>query len=111
MSKDKDYNQMIHSIRWQKLRREKLMQSWWCERCRRNENRLTPATCVHHITPVETAATRTEKERLMFSIGNLQSLCICCHAEVHKELQSHNRKEMQRRRIENEVWRMEKYFK
>ncbi|MBR6989633.1 MAG: HNH endonuclease [Bacteroidaceae bacterium] len=111
MSKDKDYNQMIQSVRWKRLRREKLMQSAWCERCRRNDGRLVAATCVHHITPVETAATRTEKERLMFSIGNLQSLCNSCHAEVHKELQSRNRKEMQRRRIENEVRRMEKYFK
>lgn len=101
---------MIHSVRWQKLRREKLMQSYWCERCRRNEGRNVPAMCVHHITPVETAATVEEKERLMFSIGNLQSLCFKCHAAVHKELESYNRQEMQKRKVQNEKRRMEKYF-
>ena len=110
MSKDKTYNQMIHSVRWQKLRREKLMQSYWCERCRINEGRNVPARCVHHITPVETAVTIEDKERLMFSIGNLQSLCCDCHAAVHKELKSNNRQEMKKRKVLNEKLRMEKYF-
>lgn len=110
MAKDKEYNELIHTVKWQKTRRQKLMESLWCERCLRL-GRLTPATCVHHVTPVETAATYDEKVRLMFSLGNLQSLCRTCHAEVHKELGSFDKKAMKERRINTELERMESYFR
>ena len=110
MAKDKEYNELIHSVAWLRTRKQKLQKNLWCEICW-SHGRLTPATCVHHVTPVETATTYNEKVRLMFNQGNLQSLCASCHAEVHKELGSFNKKAMKERRIKNELERMEGYFR
>lgn len=85
MAKDRDYIKLIHSTRWQRLRRDKLTADPMCERCKA-EGRLTFATEVHHVVPVEMAITFREKERLMYDYHNLQALCHGCHSLTHKEM-------------------------
>lgn len=111
MAKDKEYNQLIHSSAWQRTRREKLMSQPLCEMCSGKDVRLfTPATCVHHITPVETGITMNDKKRLMFSMENLMSLCDSCHHEIHKQLGSYSSKEMRQRKHEIEMEKVKKMF-
>ena len=85
MAKDKDYKKLIHTVRWLHLRRDKLSAHPLCEMCY-EQGRLTPATEVHHIIPVENGLTLTEKERLMYDPTNLRALCHGCHVRVHTEM-------------------------
>lgn len=85
MAKDKDYTRLIHTSRWLYLRRDKLNAHPLCERCEEN-GRVTAATEVHHIIPVENGLTRQEKERLMFDPTNLRALCHDCHVKVHTDM-------------------------
>ncbi len=91
MSYDKEYNRMIHSRRWLRLRRDKLSSQPLCERCEQ-EGYVKAATEVHHRTPVESAYRADEKHRLMFDIDNLCSLCHDCHVKAHMELGRSGRK-------------------
>lgn len=84
MAKDKDYNRMIHTERWLKLRKMKLTDRPLCERCE-EEGRIKAAEEVHHIVPVEDGLGHAEKERLMFSPANLKALCHECHVKTHTE--------------------------
>lgn len=85
MAKDKDYRRLIHSNRWIKLRRSKLTACPLCEDCKET-GRITPATEVHHIKPVEDALNLADKESLMFDIHNLRALCHDCHVAAHVAL-------------------------
>ena len=82
MAKDKDYRQLINTARWRKLRARILTANPLCERCK-EEGRITPATEVHHRTPVESALSRLGKEQLMFDPHNLLALCHDCHVKEH----------------------------
>lgn len=85
MPKDKDYIHLIHSARWLRLRCEKLSAQPLCERCKA-EGIITPAVEVHHVHPVEMALSYADKDRLMFDIHNLLSLCHDCHVKTHIEM-------------------------
>ena len=108
MAKDREYNKMIHTARWLRLRRDKLSAHPICEMCE-EEGRVTAATEVHHIVPVEEALTRGEKEKLMFDGNNLKALCHDCHVQVHKELGSHSKAQV-RGRAERQLKRFVKIF-
>ena len=58
---------------------------------------ITPGTEIHHITPIDTGANDTERTRLAYNTGNLQTLCHACHVQAHKDLQSKSAKETQAR--------------
>ena len=78
MSKDANYKRMIQSVRWAKLRREKIkLNPLWQDCLESGIN--TPAQEVHHVTPCETARSVKQMEELMFNLGNLRSLCHECH--------------------------------
>lgn len=94
--RDEVYVSLIQSWRWRKLRAEYLSSHPFCERCHDRE-RLTAATLVHHIKPVEDAYGVGEKTRLAFDPENLMALCQECHEAVHHELNK-NSKEQQRQR-------------
>lgn len=85
MAKDIVYNRLIHTDRWLRLRRAKLTSNPLCERCKDNGT-ITPASEVHHVTPVEDGLTAREKETLMFDPHNLKALCHDCHVKAHTEL-------------------------
>lgn len=85
MAKDADYRRLIHTQRWLRLRRRVLTEHPLCRRCA-DEGYVTAATEVHHLLPVEEAATLREKERLMFDPSNLRALCHACHVRTHTEM-------------------------
>lgn len=85
MAKDKDYIRLIHTARWVHLRKEKLNAHPLCERCD-ELGRVTAATEVHHVVPVENGLTKAEKERLMFDYHNLKALCHDCHVKTHIDM-------------------------
>ena len=58
---------------------------------------ITPGTEVHHIKPIDTGANDTERTRLAYNAGNLQTLCHACHVKAHIELQSKTAKQTQAR--------------
>lgn len=74
--RDRTAKAFYHSQAWKQLRLVKLAETPYCERCYR-EDRLTPATTVHHIRELSEAW----DERL--NLANLESLCASCHSRHH----------------------------
>lgn len=85
MSNDKEYQHLIHSAAWIRLRKWKLKEHPLCELCEQ-EGRTTLATEIHHVTPVEFAVNKDQKQELMYNAGNLMSLCHQCHVRIHTEM-------------------------
>ncbi len=52
MAKDRDYNRLIHTARWLRLRRDTLTWHPLCQRCEA-EGVLTPSAEVHHVRPAQ----------------------------------------------------------
>ncbi len=110
MAKDKDYQKMIHTSRWLRLRRDKLSDYPLCERCE-EEGRHSLAVEVHHVIPVEDGLTRQEKERLMFDFHNLQTLCHGCHVKTHMEMGRSGKAYAERKRQSSIKRFMNKFIK
>lgn len=85
MAKDKEYQQLIHTSQWLRLRRAVLTAHPLCERCQA-EGMITAATEVHHVRPVEEALSKAERRQRMYDPSNLQALCHDCHVRTHTEL-------------------------
>ena len=109
MSKDANYKRMIQSVRWAKLRREKIKLNPLCQDCLEH-GIYTPAQEVHHITPCETARSVKQMEELMFNFGNLRSLCHECHVLTHKRLASHSKDAQRRNTDERNKRFFDKFF-
>lgn len=85
MAKDRRYKALINSMRWRRLRRDKLTRNPLCEHCY-SDRRIRAATEVHHIVPVESGLSMAEMARLAYDPHNLVSLCHDCHVEAHKAM-------------------------
>lgn len=110
MAKDQDYIRLIGTSRWRHLRKSILTSHPLCERCMKT-GRISPATEVHHITPVETALSYAGKESLMYDPHNLMALCHDCHVLTHKEM-GRSGKDARRKRNEEHLQRViDKYLK
>ena len=83
----KDKAMIYNSREWKALRIQKLRANPLCERCEQ-EGFVRSAHCVHHVKPIETAATMEEMRRLAFNPANLMSLCDECHHKIHEEMRS-----------------------
>ena len=89
----KDKATIYNSKEWKELRIQKLRANPLCERCA-SQNHVRSAHCVHHIVPIETAATMEEMKRLAFCsnmpnpLDGLMSLCDECHHKIHEEMRS-----------------------
>ena len=94
--KSAKYRQLINNQRWVKLRAKKASASPLCEACL-GRDITTPVQEVHHIVPIESAPDFENMKLLAYDIKNLQSLCIDCHKEAHRELKSNSVEEIQRR--------------
>ena len=93
----KDKADIYNSREWKELRIAKLRSTdGLCEECLK-EGIMTPARCVHHVEPIETARTKDEMKRLAFDVNNLKALCFACHARIHKELGSNTAKIVRQR--------------
>lgn len=108
MAKDKYYNQLIHAGKWLRLRCAVLTEHPICERCE-EEGRLTTATEVHHIRPVEEGYSYADKLQRMYDRANLRALCHDCHVKTHTELGRSGRKATKKRNAE-QVARINKKF-
>ena len=100
MAKDEDYNRLIMCSKWRKLRRSVLSAHPLCSECERH-GRVTLATEVHHITPIESVPRFEAKRTLAYSAANLVPLCHSCHVEAHKALG--RGKKANKMRIENQI--------
>lgn len=92
MAKDANYIKLINTARWRALRLKKLQAQPLCEcdECKEH-GKITPATEVHHIEPVEAAPTIEQMEIRMFDWYNLMSVSHECHARLHQEMFSHSK--------------------
>ena len=99
MSRNKDYQRMLNSKRWKQLREWKLEQNPLCELCA-EKGLVVAAVDIHHKIPCESARTVQEMEALCFNPSNLQSLCISCHANLHRLGQSHTKQAHKHRESE-----------
>ena len=93
----KDKAEIYNSREWKELRIAKLRSTkGLCEECMK-QGIVTPARCVHHVVPIETARTKDEMKRLAFDINNLRALCFACHSRIHKEIGSNTAKIVKQR--------------
>jgi 5-methylcytosine-specific restriction endonuclease McrA len=105
MAKNETYNKLIHTTRWLQLRRQVLNAHPICQMCEA-ERRVSAATEVHHIVPVETAVSEREMAALMFDPHNVMALCHKHHQEVHQTLGKGGKQERRKRadaRLQNFV--------
>lgn len=92
MSRDKNYQRLLNSKRWQEVKRIVWQRTnGLCEECKRQGIVRAGVDC-HHIVPVETATTPQEMERLCFDVNNVRLLCIACHSAIHKGMGKGTRK-------------------
>lgn len=96
MAKDKDYISLINSMRWRRLRAAILAKEPICQRCK-SDGRLTLASEVHHVIPVESTPDFEEKRRLAYDPLNLMPLCHACHVSIHRSLGKGGKEETKRR--------------
>ena len=70
----------------------------------------TPVAEVHHIRPIGSASSLEEAEQLAFDENNLMSLCIPCHNQMHKQLNSHKKEEILNRKDNRAQMAFDKLF-
>lgn len=110
MSRNPFYIKLIASKEWRALRRKKLRNNPLCEVCKQ-KGIITPATEVHHATPVESVSGELAMRNLMFLYSNLQGLCHACHSDIHRQMFSHSKEAVKanQRRITDTF--VDKYLK
>ena len=92
MSRDRNYQRLLNSKRWQEVKRIVWQRTnGLCEECIKQGIVRAGVDC-HHIVPVETATTPQEMERLCFDVNNVRLLCIACHSAIHKGMGKGTRK-------------------
>lgn len=97
MSHNRLYISLINTTRWRALRADALSARPLCEACLK-EGRVTPATEVHHVRPVESVSSYESMRSLAYDPNNLLCLCHACHADIHKGLMSHTKEAVKENR-------------
>lgn len=96
MSRDTRYIALINSTRWRRVRGLKLSADPLCERCK-EQGKITPATEVHHIVPLESIKDDAAQVRMAYAISNLMSVCHDCHRDIHLAMHKGTKEERKRR--------------
>lgn len=109
MAKDKEYQQLIHTTKWLRLRRDTLTAHPLCQRCEK-AGVITAATEVHHVHPVEEAYTKAERTQRMYDPHNLRALCHDCHVKTHTELGRSGKEATRKRNSEHVNEIVKKFF-
>lgn len=109
MSNDPNYQRLIHTQQWLRLRRNALTLHPCCQECEA-KGLVTPAVEVHHITPVECGTNLAEMERLMFNPANLRCLCHACHVEAHIALGRSGKKQAKMINAEHRARVIERFY-
>ncbi len=84
-NKNVDISKIYNSPNWKKLRLGYLMQHPLCEQCLK-EDKITPATEVHHIKPISTGSDELAMKSIAYNAYNLMALCKDCHHKIHKQM-------------------------
>ena len=104
MSRSPHYIKLLNTRRWRALRMAAIKRAnGLCEQCTA-EGRVSAATEVHHIRPIESVKDLFVMEQLAYDPGNLKALCHHCHQEAHR-LMSKGSKEERKRRTTDDVER------
>ncbi len=104
MSRSPHYIKLLNSRRWRSLRMATIKRSnGLCEQCLK-EGRVSAATEVHHIRPVESVKDPFVMEQLAYDPSNLSALCHNCHQEAHR-LMNKGSKEERKKRTQEDVER------
>ncbi len=85
VSRNPDYIALINTARWRRCRSAVLAHEPLCRRCK-EQGRVTAATEVHHIEPLESVPDPARRAALAYDLHNLMPLCHDCHAALHKEM-------------------------
>ena len=109
MAKDKDYQRLINTSQWLRLRRDTLTAHPLCQRCQA-EGKITAATEVHHVRPVEEAINYAGKRRRMYDPAHLRALCHDCHVRTHTEAGRSGREATKKRNAEQVAQVIKKFF-
>jgi len=110
LSKNKAYYRIINSPKWGELSRKYREKHPYCEKCLEN-GIYTPVAEVHHIRPIGSASSMREAEQLAFDESNLMALCISCHNQMHKQLNSHTKEEILKRKDNQAQMAYDQLFK
>jgi len=79
-----NYKAVYNTSTWRKLRLLYLSENPLCEKCIKKD-KITPATQVHHIIPIDEGNSISEKKTLGYNWDNLEALCEECHQAEHKK--------------------------
>ena len=90
MSHNRLYKSLINAQAWRALRAKVLSARPLCEVCATHD-RITPATEVHHIRPVESVTRYEDMKALAYDESNLLCLCHECHANIHRDMRTHTK--------------------
>ena len=90
MARDEQYIKLINTQRWRRLRFKHLQSNPLCERCK-NQDRVTAASEVHHIIPIESQTSSKDMEQVAYNPLNLMSVCRECHRAIHTEMRSNSK--------------------
>ena len=81
--KEKLRVKLYNNKKWKKLRLGYLISHPLCEKCL-EQNKVTPATDVHHInSPFDDGLTEEERIGRLMDVNNLMALCKECHGRLH----------------------------
>lgn len=85
--KEKLRIKLYNKSAWKKLRSGYLISHPLCEMCL-DEDRITPATDVHHVnSPFDEGLTDVERIARLLDVNNLKALCKECHGKLHLDQQ------------------------
>lgn len=102
MSRSPEYIKLMNTRRWRALRAAAIRKSnGLCEQCLK-EGRVSSATEVHHIRPIESAKDPRLMESLAYDPLNLTALCRDCHRKIHERM-GKGTKEERRKRTKEDV--------
>ncbi len=101
MSRSPQYIKLLNTRRWRALRMATIKRAnGLCEQCAA-EGRVSAATEVHHVRPVESVKDPFVMEQLAYDPMNLKALCRQCHHDAHVALLKGCKEERQRREKES----------
>ncbi len=109
MSRSPQYIKLLNTRRWRALRMATIKRAnGLCEQCTA-EGRVSAATEVHHIRPVESVKDEFVMEQLAYDPTNLKALCHQCHKDAHT-LMNKGTKEERKRRTQQDVDEFHRMF-
>ena len=109
MGKNTTYYRIINGTKWGKLSKAYREAHPYCEKCL-ERGIYTPVSGVHHIRPIGSARSMEEARQLAFDETNLMALCTPCHSQMHKQLNSHTREEILKRKDNRAQMAFEELF-